>query len=285
MHTIDLDKFNCRTDLIIEKLDSNFSFFRHEEYDDIIVDRVVVDGKREENYVTISFSDITDKDNYKKVQETFVLEFKKFLEKYDLKKEKIMVVGLGNSYSTPDALGPEVISNILVTRHLFELGDVQDGYVNVCSMRPGVIGTTGVETISFIKGLIKEVSISFLIIIDALASSSVDRVNRTIQITDSGINPGSGIGNDRGEISYESLGIPVIAIGVPTVVDAATIVKETLEKLDDYSNKKIDEILSNDGYDTFIVTPKERDFLIEKLGTLLGGGINKSLHQAFNSTE
>ena len=285
MHTIDLDKFNCRTDLIIEKLDSNFSFFRHEEYDDIIVDRVVVDGKREENYVTISFSDITDKDNYKKVQETFVLEFKKFLEKYDLKKEKIMVVGLGNSYSTPDALGPEVISNILVTRHLFELGYVQDGYVNVCSMSPGVIGTTGVETISFIKGLIKEVSISFLIIIDALASSSVDRVNRTIQITDSGINPGSGIGNDRGEISYESLGIPVIAIGVPTVVDAATIVKETLEKLDDYSNKKIDEILSNDGYDTFIVTPKEIDFLIEKFGTLLGGGINKSLHQAFNSTE
>ena len=244
-----------------------------------------MDGKREENYVTISFSDITDKDNYKKVQETFVLEFKKFLEKYDLKKEKIMVVGLGNSYSTPDALGPEVISNILVTRHLFELGDVQDGYVNVCSMSPGVIGTTGVETISFIKGLIKEVSISFLIIIDALASSSVDRVNRTIQITDSGINPGSGIGNDRGEISYESLGIPVIAIGVPTVVDAATIVKETLEKLDDYSNKKIDEILSNDGYDTFIVTPKEIDFLIEKFGTLLGGGINKSLHQAFNSTE
>ena len=81
MHAINLDKFNCRTDLIIEKLDSNFSFFRHEEYDDIIVDRVVVDGKREENYVTISFSDITDKDNYKKVQETFVLEFKKFLKK------------------------------------------------------------------------------------------------------------------------------------------------------------------------------------------------------------
>lgn len=285
MHTIDLDKFNCRTDLIIEKLDSNFSSFKHEENDNIVVDRVVVDGKREENYVTISFSDITDKDNYKKVQETFILEFKKFLEKYNLKKEKIMVVGLGNSYSTPDALGPEVISNILVTRHLFELGDVQDGYVNVCSMSPGVIGTTGVETISFIKGLIKEVSISFLIIIDALASSSVDRVNKTIQITDSGINPGSGIGNDRGEISYESLGIPVIAIGVPTVVDAATIVKETLEKLDDYSNKRIDEILSNDGYDTFIVTPKEIDFLIEKFGTLLGGGINKSLHQAFNSTE
>lgn len=329
MHSIDLGKYDYRTDLIIERLDV-LENAEHYEENNILVDTII---DKDNTYITISFDDVTDKDNFRNVENVFVKELKKVLKEYLLSAKSIMVVGLGNSRSTPDSLGPEVINNILVTRHLFELGEVEDGYLNVCSLKPQVTGVTGIETIDMIEGVVSKLKVDLIIVIDALASSSLERVNRTIQITDGGIEPGSGVGNNRGEISFKKLGVPVIAIGVPTIVDAATIVSDTMkyllkqlsykveninnlknklinENIYDYSNQEVIfdkeskeailgilgslgedelkqlflEVLTPINYN-LMVTPKEVDYVIEKIGLLIGNGINKSLHKSFDSTK
>ena len=153
---------------------------------------------------------------------------------------------IGNSASTPDSLGPKTIKNILVTRHLFKLGDVEDGYQNTSAFTPEVTASTGFETSDLIKTLTKEINAKLLIVVDALASSSIERLNKTVQITNTGIHPGSGIGNNRKEISSKTLNIPVIAIGVPTVVDAATIVTDTFKYLEKQFSYKLNENSSKD---------------------------------------
>ena len=329
MHSIDLGKYDYRTDLIIERLDV-LENVEHYEENNILVDTII---DKDNTYFTISFDDVTDKDNFRNVEKVFVNELKKVLSGYLSSVKSIMVVGLGNSRSTPDSLGPEVINNILVTRHLFELGEVEDGYLNVCSLKPQVTGVTGIETIDMIEGVVSKLKVDLIIVVDALASSSLERVNRTIQITDGGIEPGSGVGNNRGEISFKKLGVPVIAIGVPTIVDAATIVSDTMkyllkqlsykveninnlknklinENMYDYSNQEVIfdkeskeailgilgslgdeelkqlflEVLTPVNYN-LMVTPKEVDYVIEKIGLLIGNGINKSLHKSFDSTK
>ncbi len=328
MHTIDLGKYNYRTDLIIEKVNSVNG--DHYEEKGILVDTIIDSNNK---YITIAFEDVTDKDNYKNVEGIFIRELKNILSNYVTLDSKILVVGLGNSQSTPDSLGPEVINNILVTRHLFNLGDVEDGYLNVCSLKPQVTGVTGIETSDMIEAVINKLNVDLVIVVDALAASSITRVNRTIQITDSGIAPGSGVGNNRRELSLKTLGIPVVAIGVPTIVDAATIVSNTMKyllkhlsyKLENIDNVK-NKLMVNETYDysrqdivfsdsdrekvmgilgsldeeemkslflevltpinyNLMVTPKEIDFIIEKLGLLIGNGINKSLHSSFNPTK
>lgn len=329
MHSIDLGKYDYRTDLIIERLDV-LENVEHYEENNIFVDTII---DKDNTYITISFDDVTDKDNFRNVEKVFVNELKKVLSGYLSSVKSIMVVGLGNSRSTPDSLGPEVINNILVTRHLFELGEVEDGYLNVCSLKPQVTGVTGIETIDMIEGVVSKLKVDLIIVVDALASSSLERVNRTIQITDGGIEPGSGVGNNRGEISFKKLGVPVIAIGVPTIVDAATIVSDTMkyllkqlsykvENINNLKNKLINEnmydysaqevifdkeskeailgILGSLGDEelkqlflevltpvnyNLMVTPKEVDYVIEKIGLLIGNGINKSLHKSFDSTK
>ena len=329
MHTIDLGKYNCRTDLVIEKK-QNFSEEEHYEEKDISVDRVTADNNK---YVTISFKDITDKDNYKNVEGIFIKELKKFLNGYLSYSSKILVIGLGNSRSTPDSLGPKVVDNILVTAHLFDLGEVGDGYRNVCALKPQVTGITGIETGDIIEAVIKKLSIDLVIAVDALAALSITRVNKTIQISDFGIAPGSGVGNNRRDLSIRTLGIPVIAIGVPTIVDAATIVTDTIKYLFKHLSYKVknidnaksklinsltfdyskqDNIFNNDDKEKLLgmigtlsddelralflevltpinynlmVTPKEVDFMMEKMGLLIGNGINKSLHDHFNPTK
>ena len=329
MHSIDLGKYDYRTDLIIERLDV-LENVEHYQENNILVDTII---DKDNTYITISFDDVTDKDNFRNVEKVFVNELKKVLSGYLSSVKSIMVVGLGNSRSTPDSLGPEVINNILVTRHLFELGEVEDGYLNVCSLKPQVTGVTGIETIDMIEGVVSKLKVDLIIVVDALASSSLERVNRTIQITDGGIEPGSGVGNNRGEISFKKLGVPVIAIGVPTIVDAATIVSDTMkyllkqlsykveninnlknklinENMYDYSNQEVIfdkeskeailgilgslgdeelkqlflEVLTPVNYN-LMVTPKEVDYVIEKIGLLIGNGINKSLHKSFDSTK
>ena len=241
------------------------------------------------------------------------------------KKASCLIIGLGNSKSTPDSLGPLTVNNIIVTNHLFELNELSDEYRRVSVLVPGVMGQTGLETSDVISSIVDKFKPNFIILVDALASQSVERVNKTIQMTDTGIHPGSGIGNSRKEISYETLNIPCIAIGVPTVVDAITIVSDTINymhkhytysKLNinnplhklmahspNYLKEKIElnkkdketllgivgtleedeikqllfEVLSPIGYN-MMVTPKEVDFLIEKLSSLIGNGINEALH-------
>jgi spore protease len=160
------------------------------------------------------------------------------LKNLNLKGKRALVVGLGNVNVTPDSLGPYVLDNIIVTRHLFELGTVSEGYTEVCGMSPGVMGTTGIETYDIISAVHGQVDVDFLIVIDALAAASIARVNRSIQVTDAGISPGSGVGNKRKEISSQTMGVPVIAIGVPTVVDAVTITSDTIDFLLKYLNQE-----------------------------------------------
>ena len=275
MHSINLGKYEYRTDLIIERLDMSEDV-EHYEDNGVLIDTI---RNFDHTYITISFDDITDKDNYKKVEDVFIKEFKKIVNNYLNNKSKILIVGLGHSRSTPDALGPEVIDNILVTRHLFMLGDVEDGYRNVCSIKPQVTGVTGIETKDIISGIVEKLNIDLIIVIDALAASSITRVNKTIQITDKGIEPGSGVGNNRGEISYQTFGIPVIAIGVPTIVDAATIVTDTInyllkqlsykvKNINNLRNKLINENKYDYSKQNIIFNDEEREKLLGMLGGL-----------------
>lgn len=335
-HNIDLSNYKIRTDLAIEAIDNKkIKGITSKEIieDGIKVTEVMIDeeasqiiNKKKGNYITIEFEDVTDYENGKKVEKKFSLELTKLINKLNIDKEaSCLIVGLGNSKSTPDSLGPLVINNVLVTNHLFELEEVTDGYRRVSVLVPGVMGQTGLETSEIISSLVDKFKPNFLIAIDALASQSIERVNKTIQMTDTGIHPGSGIGNSRKEISYKTLKIPCIAIGVPTVVDAITIVSDTinymhkhytysklninnpLNKLMAYSpnylkekitlNKKdketllgivgtleenevkqlLFEVLTPIGFN-LMVTPKEVDFLVEKLSLIIGNGINKALH-------
>ena len=335
-HNIDLSNYKIRTDLAIEAIDNKkIKGITSKEITEegIKVTEVMIDeeasqiiNKKKGNYITIEFEDVTDYENGKKVEKKFSSELTKLINKLNIDKEaSCLIVGLGNSKSTPDSLGPLVINNVLVTNHLFELEEVTDGYRRVSVLVPGVMGQTGLETSEVISSLVDKFKPNFLIAIDALASQSIERVNKTIQMTDTGIHPGSGIGNSRKEISYETLKIPCIAIGVPTVVDAITIVSDTinymhkhytysklninnpLNKLMAYSpnylkekitlNKKdketllgivgtleenevkqlLFEVLTPIGFN-LMVTPKEVDFLVEKLSLIIGNGINKALH-------
>jgi spore protease len=253
-HNIDMSNFTIRTDLALE----SHELARQEtgsaipgvvvETDDkepgIKVTRITVKdeeagrqiGKLPGSYITIEVPKLRDNDTKLEDQVTqrFTTEFAQFLQKLGITEEKkALVVGLGNWNVTPDALGPMVVENLLVTRHLFTLApeSVEDGYREVSALSPGVLGITGIETSEIVFGVVEKSRPDFIIAIDALASRALHRVNTTIQISDTGIHPGSGVGNKRKAIDQETLGIPVIAIGVPTVVFASTIVNDAITYL------------------------------------------------------
>ena len=310
-HEIDLNKYNIRTDLILESITDNDNYIdtKTENYGNISVTSVNIDdesskliNRKKGKYVTILFNDATDKENCDRIEEIFIKVFNDFVGD----NNNILVIGLGNDKSTPDSLGPKVIDNLIITRHLFVLGeDISKGIKEVAGFCPGVMACTGIETGDYIKAVINEVKPNMVVVVDALAAGSMDRVNKSIQITDTGIHPGSGVGNMRKEISYDTMGIPVIAIGVPTVVEASVIVYDTINylfkhisyikdkdlnleekrdilgmigELSDTDKKSlIEEVLTSVNYN-FIVTPKEVDFVIDKLSMIIGEGINKCLH-------
>lgn len=252
-HEIDLKKYDIRTDLVLETIENSCSNIKTNvyEYDDIKVTSIDIDesnckliNKKKGKYITIEFDDVTDSDNFNSVKDVFVNELNNIINDLGIKYKSILVVGLGNMYSTPDSLGPNVIDKIAVTRHLFLVGEeVSDGISCVSAISPGVTATTGIETASFVKSIINDINPDFVIVVDALAASSIDRINKSIQITDTGIHPGSGVGNKRKEISFDTLGVPVIAIGVPTVVESSIIVYDTLN----YLFKHISYIKDNKG--------------------------------------
>lgn len=235
-HEIDLSNYEIRTDLAIDEAGNQSKQERILE-DNITVTKMILSkeetnviDKKKGTYVTIEFLDITDTQNRQKVEAAVIKQLRQLLEEMGMTKNSvILVVGLGNDKSTPDALGPLAIEEVIVTRHLYEIGDVDPRFRNVAAISPGVMGETGIETIAVIKGVVDEVKPDFILVIDALKSSSISRVNKTIQITDTGIHPGSGVGNKRKEISKETIGVPVIAIGIPTVVDLVTVVSDTVK--------------------------------------------------------
>lgn len=262
MHAIKTENLELRTNLIIEQeIDKKID--KIDDYDDIKITTTTVDGSK---FTTIAFQDITDKDNFNKVQKVFVKELRKYINLSN--DDRILVVGLGNNNSTPDSLGPKTIDNVLVTRHFFLLGDTDPNYSNVSKFQPSVTGETGIESVKILKTIIKEIKATKVIIIDSLKASKIERLNKIIQITNSGIHPGSGINNNRGEVSKKTMNADIIAIGVPTVVDVKTILEDLLK----------DEITLKEN---LIVTPTDIDFLVEKLSLLLANGINIVLHKDF----
>lgn len=232
-HEVDLNKYELRTDLVIENKDLNGISNVVELEDNIkitetnIRDEHNILNKKQGKYITIEFPDITDTTNYEKVLKIVKKELNKLL---NIKKDDFgLIIGLGNSASTPDSIGPLTIKNILVTNHIYMYADLDNGFRRIAAISPGVTGENGIETSEYIKGIVNTIKPDFIIIIDALASRSIERLNKTIQMTDTGISPGSGVGNSRKEISFDTLGIPVYAIGIPTVVDAVSVVADTLE--------------------------------------------------------
>lgn len=292
-HEIDLQNFNLHTDLIIEDQNTKINY-NFDEFNDISVTYVKVDDnnksilkKEEGNYITIQFNDVTDIDNQKNLEKVFIKYLNKIMQKID--KKRGLVIGLGNQNSTPDSLGPKVINDIIVTTHLTSITKLDNGFNEIAAFAPGVTGDTGIETADIILNLINTIKPNYIIIIDALASRSIERLNKTIQISDAGITPGSGIGNTRKKIDFKSINIPIISIGIPTVVDAVSIVADTINYIQE-SNGKLDINLNNNetrelihgvltplGYN-LMVTPKEIDFTIKKLSNVLSNGINKVIH-------
>ncbi|MCY7843149.1 Germination protease [Bacillus licheniformis] len=250
---LDLSQYAVRTDLAVEARDlaeekeaspkKELKGFRVKEYEkdgikiqtmDIDEEGAKLSGKKAGRYLTFETQGIRQQDSVlqEKVVDVFAMEFSAFLDYLGIPRDaSCLIVGLGNWNVTPDSLGPLVTENLLVTRHLFQLQpeNVEEGYRPVSALSPGVMGLTGIETSDIIQGVIDRSKPDFVIAIDALASRGIERVNSTIQISDSGIHPGSGVGNKRKELSEDTLGIPVIAIGVPTVVDAVTITSDTID--------------------------------------------------------
>lgn len=191
----------------------------------------------------------------------------------------VLAVGLGNRQITPDALGPKVISRLEVTRHLFEYmpESIYSGVRSVCAIAPDVLGNTGIETLEIIRGISGKVKPDAIIAIDALAAGNPTRVGNTVQISDTGIHPGGGVGNRRSGLTKENLKIPVIAVGVPTVVDARTIVYSALENA---GEKNAESLAEKAGGSDMMVTPKDIDMIIETSAEIVAHGINMGLHKS-----
>ncbi len=233
--------------------------------------------KEKGTYITIDVPAMTDNflssdDRIKTISE----EIKRLLPVNGL----VLVCGLGNIEITPDALGPKTVSRILATRHI--KGEIArstglDNLRPVAVLSPGVTGQTGIETFEYIDSIIKKVRPTALVVIDALASRRLSRLGCTLQISDTGISPGAGVQNHRRKITADSVGIPVIALGVPTVVDAVTLVSDLLDVDDEKTSSELREMLSPDNR-KMVVTPKEIDLLIDRASRLVSLALNAALH-------
>lgn len=306
--------YNFRTDLALERRDIYQKINKLQEIDgvesteedvneNVKVSRVKITNQNGEqalgkpigNYVTIDVKKLklAGEDEIQKTSETVTNELRKIIDLHTDKQGDILVVGLGNIYVTPDSLGPKVINEIDVTRHIIKYLPqyIDEGTRPVSAISPGVLGTTGIETVEILKGIVDNIQPKLLIVIDALASRSIERISSTIQISDTGIVPGAGVGNTRQEISQNTLGIPVVAIGIPTVVELATLVSDGIDifidRLQDKaeSNEYLNKLQQNDKYEevkealnvgeyNMIVTPKEIDDLIENMKDIVARGIN-----------
>ena len=270
----------------------------HEEYDEekdvrTTVVKIVTEngaksmGRPQGTYITIEAPELStpDEDYHREISEEISTHLRKLI---DLKKEKsVLVVGLGNAAITADALGPQVVDNLLMTRHIIKeyglRGIKHEKMHRISGIAPGVMAQTGMETAEIVQGIVSETKPDVVVAIDALAARSVRRLSRTIQITDTGINPGSGVGNHRNGLTEENLQVKVIGIGVPTVVDAATIVHDSmahlLDTLEETEQKEfLDEMIAPNLYSMF-VTPKDVDETIKYLSFTISEGLNIAFSQ------
>ena len=292
-----MNSFEIRTDLALEaregmvRAGETLRGVRMQEYEyekaGVRVTKVFVDtknaatqlGKPVGRYVTMEADALGEPDEgyHREISECFCKELCQLVEEKREKEEMaILVIGLGNRDVTADSLGPRILDNLFVTRHMVKLygtAAVGEGKVHMISaLEPGVMAKTGMETAEIVSGVIKETKPDLLIVADALAARSTKRLNRTIQITDAGIQPGSGVGNHRNALTQESLGVPVIAVGVPTVVDAATIVGDALERL--LGTEKIFRRSSFADLNNMYVTGKDVDEVVKRISFTISEGIN-----------
>lgn len=292
--------FEIRTDLAVETSEkrpdgkeiSGLLVEKEKRGEDITITKVRIEtqkaaktmGKPRGTYISIEADQMMEENNdyHREISEIFSEQLKNFLPK-QYQKKKILVIGLGNREVTPDALGPKVIDQLFITRHLLEeFGKYMVELEECCSISgivPGVMAQTGMETVEILQGVVAQTKPDIVIAVDALAARSIKRLNRTIQITDTGIIPGSGVGNYRNAITKEHLGIPVIAVGIPTVVDAATIVadfctglmenKQELEEMEETVRGMIPPKLN-----AMYVTSKDIDEAVNRLSYTISEGLN-----------
>ena len=257
-------------------------------------------GKAPGTYITVE-SDvlrINNKAHHKELSKVLAKQFTKILP-FTSENDSVLIVGLGNWNATPDALGPKVVDKSMATRHLYGRvpEELTNGLRSVSAIAPGVLGITGIETAEIIKGIVEKTSPSVIIAIDALAAGDVRRIGTNIQIADTGINPGSGVGNKRAGINKETMGVPVIAVGVPTVVHAGVIANDIIESFVEQVKTRppltqlskemnppmlrmiIDQVLEPYS-DSLMVTPKEIDDLIENTSKIIAMALAEALHPA-----
>ena len=253
------------------------------------------------NYITIDVPNLnsTDEDLKDEISKTLAKEIKAM--GLNQPQTKTLIIGLGNWNISPDALGPKVVERVLVTRQYFVNYNKEsdETMANVSAISPGVMGMTGIESIDIIKGIVDKIKPDLLIAVDALASRKMDRISTTIQLSDVGISPGSGVGNKKMALNKETLGIPVLSIGIPTVVNAATIVNDSLDLIINSLKETAEigkefyallhELSQEDKYNLIeevlnpfmantIVTPKDIDVIIDDLSIVIANGLNIALH-------
>jgi spore protease len=312
-HFVDLPNYSIRTDLAREAHalakerwndQSEIPGVRSEEWeeDGILTSWIWIEddqgghelGKIPGTYLTIEVPALRSRDSLleQRVAQHLAKQFSKFLEEAGVNPDdEVLLVGLGNWNVTADAVGPLVIKHSLVTRHLFTLApdQVSDGYRSVSALSPGVLGITGIETSDIVKGVVERIRPDVVICFDALASRALSRVNTTIQIADTGIHPGSGVGNKRKALDRETLGVPVIAVGIPTVVDAATITHDAIDLVVSYLSQEIQGKRRNplDPWNrptlrevqSHMVPEKTRQQMLGMIGTLSPEEKREMIHQ------
>ena len=246
-------------------------------------------GKEIGTYITLEIKniDIISKDELEKISKILAEQLKELVKGYN----SILVVGLGNIDTTADSIGPKVIKDLQITRHIKKYAPnlIDKNAIEISGIAPGVLGTTGIETGEILKGIVEKVKPDAIIAIDALISRDISRLFKTIQISDTGITPGAGVGNSRKEISKKTMGIPVIAVGVPTLVEAATIVADSIDLISKQFEefKELQEASKEDKYRlikavlepskyNLAVTPKEVDSLVDNMKLIIAHGINST---------
>lgn len=270
---------------------------QNEQFGNIAVSRITVEsadsatkiGKQCGKYITLDSPDLSTRDS--EAFHNMALQLAKEILALtgDLKQDAtVLVAGLGNRFITPDSLGPSVVEKTFVTRHITEYmpDALSEPLRAVCAIAPGVLGITGVETFDIISGLVNNLKPDVLIVIDSLASRRAARISTTVQLTDTGISPGSGVGNARIGLNKEALNVPVIAIGVPMVVFASTIAQDTIsliaEKTGLHNDEEkliqlADDVIS-EHMGPMVVTPKDIDCIVDDMSKVLAEAINRALH-------
>lgn len=257
------------------------------DFVEILTDDFKDMGKKKGKYISFETDAVIERDveKYENISRAISEEISKLT---DNKNGSLLVVGLGNESMTPDSIGPEVVKRILVTRHMFNFipEEIDPRMSSVCAIAPGVLGVTGIESKDIIDGICKNTDISTIIVIDALAARRSERMFSTFQLTDTGIEPGAGVGNKRSSISKEVLGIPVIAIGVPTVVYASSLIYDAaVNMFSDLTGQNEEQVegaarqLSAFSDGDMVVTPKEVDVIVRDCAKIIADGINLAFHK------